>query len=90
MAAHSSVALASADDGIAADKASSFESCLLTRALAFEPTGAEVTEIMASAERACRDAKDGLASAEVNEAIQRVRLSVMQQRTNARNLLRRG
>ena len=89
VAALPSMAFASGD-GVATGKASSFESCLLTKALVLEPEGTEVREIMAGAERACEDATDGLTNADVDGATQRVRLAVMQQRTNARNLLRRG
>jgi len=85
-----SLALASAGSATAAEKRPSFETCLLTKALALEPAGAEVSEILAAAERACQDAKGTLAATAVDEAIQKARLAVMQQRTNARALRRRG
>ena len=90
MAASPSAALASVDRSAVAEKHQSFESCLLDKALALEPSGAEVTEILAAAERACLNTKGDLASAAVSEATQRVRLAVMQQRSNARNFRLRG
>jgi hypothetical protein len=89
-AALPSLALASAGSSAAAEKRPPFEDCLLTKALALEPAGAEVSEILVAAERACQDAKGTLADTAVDEAIQKARLAVMQQRTNARNLRRRG
>jgi hypothetical protein len=84
------MALASADSSASVERRASFEACLLGKALALEPAGAEVSEILAVAGRACRDAKGELANGAVEEVMQKARLAVMQQRLNARNLLRRG
>ena len=90
MAASPSVALAAVDSSAVAEKPQSFVSCLLNKALALEPAGAEVSEILAAAERACANTKGNLANTAVSEATQRVRLAVMQQRSNARNFRQRG
>ena len=58
-------------------------------ALALEPSRTATSEVVAEAERACRDTKGQLSSAAVSEIAQRVRLAVIQQRANARNLERR-
>lgn len=67
-----------------------FEGCLMTRAIALEPSGAEVSEIVATAERDCQNSKRGLAEAAAGEIVSKVRLAVMQQRSNALNTRRRG
>jgi hypothetical protein len=67
-----------------------FESCMLTQALALERNGSEIDEVLAAAQRACRDAKEGLPSRAVADITEKVRLTVMQQRLDARNTLRRG
>jgi hypothetical protein len=66
-----------------------YEACLTARALALEPVGTEVSEVVAEAERACGDKKGRLSDAAASDASQKVRLAVMQQRSNARNLERR-
>src|SRR5690606_26551287 len=60
-----------------------FESCLATKALALERSGAEVGEVLLAAERACQDARGELSDAAVGEIASRIRLAVMQQRSNA-------
>jgi len=67
-----------------------FESCLATKALALEPSGARVNEVLATAESACRDARGELSDAAAGEIASKVRLAVMQQRSNALNTRRRG
>jgi hypothetical protein len=67
-----------------------YETCLTVQALELERTGMEIDAVMAKAERACRDAKTGLTNASASEVRQKTRLAVMQQRSNARNTLRRG
>lgn len=67
-----------------------FQSCLTTRALALERSGAEVSEVLAAAERACRDAKGALSDADVGQIVSKARLAVMQQRSNALNTRQRG
>lgn len=66
-----------------------YEACLRSKALALEPAGTEVSEVVAEAERACGDQKGGLSSAAAGEVSQKVRLAVMQQRSNARAFDRR-
>lgn len=67
-----------------------FESCLTARALELEPSGAEVTEVLAAAERSCRDARGDLGDAAAGQMVSKARLAVMQQRSNALNTRRRG
>ena len=66
-----------------------YETCLTEQALALELSRNETSEVVAEAERACSDKKGQLSKAAVSEVAQRVRLAVMQQRSNARNLERR-
>ena len=87
LAISSSTALASAPATVAPHP---FESCLTTRALALERSGAEVSEIIAAAERSCRDAKGDLGDAAAGEIVAKARLAVMQQRSDALNTRRRG
>jgi hypothetical protein len=67
-----------------------YETCLTAQALELERTGIEIDAVMAKAERACTDTKSGLTDATTGEVRQKTRLAVMQQRSNARNTLRRG
>lgn len=67
-----------------------FERCLMTQAMALEPSGAEVSQIVTAAERDCQNSKRGLADLAVGEIVSKVRLAVMQQRSNALNTRRRG
>lgn len=66
-----------------------YETCLTASALALEPAGTEVSEVVAEAERTCSGRKGQLSSAAISELSQKVRLAVIQQRSNARNLERR-
>jgi hypothetical protein len=66
-----------------------YESCLMRAALALEPTGAQVGEILAAAERVCLGARGELANTTVDEVAGKVRLAVMQERSNALNVPRR-
>jgi|SRR6187455_1051000 hypothetical protein len=66
-----------------------YETCLTEQALALELSRNETSEVVAEAERACSDKKGQLSNAAVSEVAQKVRLAVMQQRSNARNLERR-
>jgi hypothetical protein len=70
-------------------KQQTYEACLMRAALALEPTGAQVGEILAAAERVCRGTKGELANASVDEVAGKVRLAVMQQRSNALHTGRR-
>jgi hypothetical protein len=72
-----------------ADRQPAYESCLMRAALALEPTGAQVGEILAAAERVCRSTSAELANASIDEVAGKVRLAVMQQRSNAPNTRRR-
>jgi hypothetical protein len=85
-----SMAFASTDGSTSSDGRHPFETCVMTKALTLEPSGAQISQILANAERACRDSKGGLAKAAVSEIASKVRLAVMQQRTNALNTRRRG
>ena len=67
-----------------------YETCLTTQALELERTGIEIDAVMAKAGRACRDTKSGLANATASKVSQKARLAVIQQRSNARNTLRRS
>jgi hypothetical protein len=88
-AALSVAALGSTGVLAAQDTRHPYEICLSAQALALEPSRTATSEVVAEAERACRDTKGRLSSAAVSEVTQRVRLAVMQQRANARNLERR-
>ena len=74
----------------ASDGAEPFESCLRTQALALERHGSEIDVVMAQADRACRDGKSNLSAQAVAGTTNEVRLTVMQQRLNARITRRRG
>ncbi|HEU4650939.1 MAG TPA: hypothetical protein VFS49_05945 [Croceibacterium sp.] len=87
LAISSSTALAGAPATVALHP---YEACLTTKALALERSGAEVSEIIAAAERTCRYAKGDLADAAAGEIVAKARLSVMQQRSDALNTRRRG
>jgi len=88
VAASSSAALATTERSAA--RLHPFESCVTMKALALEPSGAQVSEILAAAEQACRDAKGGLSKTAAGEMASKARLAVMQQRSNALNTRRRG
>jgi hypothetical protein len=90
LAIASSPTLASVEGFASTESRHPYESCLATRALELEVSGIEVSEVIARAERACSDAKSGLTYASASEISQKVRLAVVQQRSNARNTLRRG
>ena len=62
----------------------------MTRAIALEPSAAEISEIVAAAERDCENSKGGLADTAAGEIVSKVKLAVMQQRSNALNTRRRG
>jgi hypothetical protein len=85
------VALAALAAGASAadDRVHPYESCLTASALALEPAGTAVSEVLAEAERTCGDKKGQLSSSAAGELSQKVRLAVIQQRSNARNLERR-
>ena len=67
-----------------------FETCLMTRALELERSGNEVSEVLAAAERSCRDARGDLSEMVAGQIQSRARIAVMQQRSNALNTRRRG
>lgn len=79
-----SMALASAGPA-----AHPFEACLIGEALALEPSGRQVSQVLADAEQACRKAKGELGHAAIEEIASKARLAVIQQRSNARNTTRR-
>lgn len=84
-----SAALAS-DGSRSVESTHPFEACMVDTALALEPSGRQVSVILADAERACLNARGELGNTAVGEIASKARLAVMQQRTNARNTLRRG
>ena len=88
-AALSAAALASTGALASGNSGHPYEMCLTAEVLALEPARTETNQVVAAAERACSDKKGQLSSAAVREVTQRVRLVVMQQRSNARNLERR-
>ena len=88
-AAISVLALASTGALASGNSRHPYETCLTEQALALEPSRTETSQVVAEAERACSDRKGRLSNAAVGEVAQRVRLAVMQQRANARNLERR-
>lgn len=88
--AMSLAAFAAGSGAASGESGQTYESCLTARALALELTGVEVDEVIAQAERACSEAKGGLTNAVAGEVSHKVRLAVIQQRSNARNTRRRG
>jgi hypothetical protein len=73
----------------AGDSRHPYETCLTASALALEPGGTAVSEVVAEAERTCSGKKGQLSSSATSELSQKARLAVIQQRSNARNLERR-
>ena len=73
----------------AASGRDAYEACLTATAADLEATGVEVDEVIAAADRSCSATKGRMTGAEAAEVSQKVRLGVMQQRSNARNTLRR-
>jgi len=90
LAVSSLTALASGEALASTDGVDPYESCLITRALALELSGIEVTEVVARAEQACSKTRGGLSEAAAHDVNQKARLAVIQQRSNARNTLRRS
>lgn len=82
-------ALASTGAAASDDSPHPYETCLTARALALEPAGTEVDDVVAEAERACGDKRGRLSNAAADDVSQKVRLAVMQQRSNARMVDRR-
>lgn len=82
-------ALASTGAAASDDSPHPYETCLTARALALELAGTEVDEVISEAERACGAQKGRLSNAAAGEVSQKVRLAVMQQRSNARMVDRR-
>ena len=87
--AMSVVALGATAASASGDSGASYEACLTSKALALEPAGTEVSQVVAEAEQACGDKKGQLSAAAADEVSQKVRLAVMQQRSNARAFDRR-
>lgn len=90
LAISSLATLASANASASSESGSGYEACLTSKAFALELTGIEIDEVIGQAEQACTDARRGLANDTAGEVSQKVRLAVMQQRSNARNTRRRG
>ena len=90
LAGSSATAFAAGNGAASVDSSHAYESCLTARALALELTGIEVHEVVTRAERDCSAARGALTNAAASEISQKVRLAVMQQRSDARNTLRRG
>lgn len=88
-AATSVLALASTGASASDTGQHPYEVCLTETALALAPSRTETSQVVAEAERACSDRKGELSNAAASEVAQKVRLAVMQQRSNARNLERR-
>ena len=73
-----------------AERLHPYEICLMAEAIELETSGIEVDEVIARSERACSGARDGLTEAAARDIGQKARLAVMQQRSNARIIPRRG
>ncbi len=62
----------------------------MAEAIELETSGIEVEEVLARSERTCNGTRDGLTEAAARDIGQKVRLAVIQQRSNARNTRLRG